>query len=104
MISLVFSWLFRNSFICKNWLSLTQGDGKVERVIPVAGEEDLKNKNRLFYSWTRNKLFDDVSGYLKIVFQLSLLEQTKTQISIQIWILNHFVPIFEMDIHTRIGI
>ena len=52
---------FRNSFICKNWLSLTQGDGKVERVIPVAGEEDLKNKNRLFHAWTRNKLFDDVS-------------------------------------------
>ncbi len=51
---------FRYNFIVKDWLSLTQGDGQVERVVPIAGDENLKEKDRLFAAWTRAKLFDDV--------------------------------------------
>ncbi len=60
-------WLFsyRYNFIVKDWLSLTQGDGKVERLVSLAGNENLKDNDRLFSAWTRAKLFDDVSSNQK---------------------------------------
>ncbi len=62
---------FRYNFIVKDWLSLTQGDGQVERVVPIAGDENLKEKDRLFAAWTRAKLFDDVS-VIGNIFKLGL--------------------------------
>ncbi len=57
--------------MCRAWLSLTRGDGRVERILPVAGEENLRDKGRLFDAWTRHKFFDDVSfPFTNVTFHL----------------------------------
>ena len=35
-------------FLCNNWLAVEEGDGKIERVLPAAGTENVTEfKNRL---------------------------------------------------------
>ena len=45
-------------FICEAWLAVEEGDGTVDRLIPVAGHEEMTSFNHLFYSTTQKNLAD----------------------------------------------
>ena len=45
-------------FICESWLAVEEGDGTVDRLIPVAGHEEMTSFNHLFYSTTQKNLAD----------------------------------------------
>ena len=45
-------------FICEGWLAVEEGDGTVDRLIPVAGHEEMTSFNHLFYSTTQKNLAD----------------------------------------------
>ena len=38
---------------------MEKGEGKLDRVIPVAGPENEAEFSRLVLAWTRNTLFDE---------------------------------------------
>ncbi|GFN96340.1 polycystic kidney disease protein 1-like 2, partial [Plakobranchus ocellatus] len=46
-------------FLCDNWLAVEQGDGMVDRILPVAGIDDLVAFKQLFSSSARKKLAND---------------------------------------------
>ncbi|XP_070581325.1 polycystin-1-like protein 2 [Ptychodera flava] len=43
-------------FLCDKWLAVEYDDGLIDRVLPVAGREDLTNFNQLFYHTARKNL------------------------------------------------
>ena len=45
-------------FICERWLAVEEDDGKVERVLPVASEQELTHFQHLFVSKTVRELGD----------------------------------------------
>lgn len=45
-------------FINESWLAVELGDGTVDRLIPVAGKDEITSFNHLFYSTTQTKLAD----------------------------------------------
>ena len=45
-------------FICENWLALNKGDGVIDRIIPTAGEKQLKDIKYLIERQTKEKLSD----------------------------------------------
>ena len=45
-------------FICENWLAVEEGDGAVDKLIPVAGHEEMTSFNHLFFSNTQKNLAD----------------------------------------------
>ena len=45
-------------FICESWLAVEKGDGTVDRLIPVAGHEEMTSFNHLFHSTTQKNLAD----------------------------------------------
>ncbi|RNA19749.1 polycystic kidney disease 1-like 2 [Brachionus plicatilis] len=45
-------------FICEKWFSLDSDDGKIDRQLSVAGEEELKNLSYLIKRGTKDKLSD----------------------------------------------
>lgn len=45
-------------FICDDWLSDEDGDGKTERLLSAAGEDLVKDFNHLFSCWWHGKIFD----------------------------------------------
>lgn len=45
-------------FICESWLAVEEGDGAVDRLIPVAGLDEMTSFNHLFYSTTQKNLAD----------------------------------------------
>lgn len=45
-------------FICDRWLAVEEDDGQIDRVIPVAGKEEMTSFNHLFWSKTRRNLSD----------------------------------------------
>ncbi|KAK3736330.1 hypothetical protein QZH41_020801, partial [Actinostola sp. cb2023] len=45
-------------FITESWLAVEIGDGSVDRLIPVAGKDEMTSFNHLFYSTTQTKLAD----------------------------------------------
>ena len=45
-------------FINEAWLAVEEGDGSVEKVLPVAGPEEIASFNHLFYSTTQKNLSD----------------------------------------------
>lgn len=46
-------------FLCNRWLAVEEDDGKVDRMLPVAGREDLIDFNHLFFTETRRSLSDN---------------------------------------------
>ena len=52
--------LFRRYFfLCNRWLACEEDDGMVDRILPVAGLEDLVAFKQLFSSSVRKKLTSD---------------------------------------------
>ncbi|XP_063443914.1 polycystin-1-like protein 2 [Mytilus trossulus] len=49
----------RYFFLCDRWLAVEEDDGMVDRIIPVAGREDLAAFKHLFTSSIRKKLTSD---------------------------------------------
>lgn len=45
-------------FICERWLAVEEDDGKVERILPVASEQELTHFQHLFVSKTVRELGD----------------------------------------------
>jgi len=45
-------------FIFESWLAVEEGDGTVDRLVPVAGHEEMTSFNHLFYSTTQKNLAD----------------------------------------------
>ncbi|XP_071797014.1 polycystin-1-like protein 2 isoform X2 [Asterias amurensis] len=45
-------------FMANTWLAVEEGDGMIERVVPVAGRSELTSFGHLFYSKTRRNLSD----------------------------------------------
>lgn len=45
-------------FINESWLAVEKGDGTVDRLIAVAGQDEITSFNHLFYSTTQTKLAD----------------------------------------------
>ncbi|XP_074647721.1 uncharacterized protein LOC141903499 [Tubulanus polymorphus] len=50
--------LDRFLFICDKWLAVEQEDGLIDRIIPLAGDIEMKAFNYLFWSKTRKDLSD----------------------------------------------
>lgn len=50
---------FRSIFLCDRWLAVEEDDGMVDRIIPVAGLDDLVNFKHLFSSSARKKLTNE---------------------------------------------
>ena len=50
--------LFRYYFMCVDWLAVDQSDGSVERVIPVAANDQIAKFGRVFASTTKKDLSD----------------------------------------------
>ena len=46
-------------FINEAWLAVEEGDGSVEKVLPVAGPDEIASFNHLFYSTTQKNLTDN---------------------------------------------
>ncbi|CAH1794576.1 unnamed protein product [Owenia fusiformis] len=46
-------------FLCNRWLAVEEDDGQVERIVPVAGLEDLVDFKHLFGTSVRKKLSND---------------------------------------------
>ena len=60
MISLDLSCLaYRYIFLCDRWLALEEDDGMVDRILPVAGLEDLVAFKQLFSANVRKKLSNE---------------------------------------------
>lgn len=49
----------RYFFLCDRWLAVEEDDGMIDRIIPVAGREDLAAFKHLFTSSIRKKLTSD---------------------------------------------
>ncbi|XP_013386043.1 polycystic kidney disease protein 1-like 2 [Lingula anatina] len=45
-------------FICDRWLAVEEDDGLIDRVVPLAGKEELTQFNHLFWSQTKKNLYD----------------------------------------------
>ena len=48
----------RYIFMCGEWLAVEEGDGQIDRVIPVAGREDVTMFRALFTTAIRRRLTD----------------------------------------------
>ncbi|PAA59473.1 hypothetical protein BOX15_Mlig010540g1 [Macrostomum lignano] len=46
----------KSFFLCNNWLAVEEGDGQVERILPVSGLADLVAFKQLFSSFVQRKL------------------------------------------------
>ena len=49
----------RYYFICNEWLAADEGDGEVNRIVPIAGSEEVASFNHLFFTSARRKMTDD---------------------------------------------
>ena len=49
----------RSIFLCDRWLAVEEDDGMVDRILPVAGIEDLIAFKHLFTSSARKKMAND---------------------------------------------
>ena len=49
----------RYFFLCGQWLAADEDDGEVDRVLPVAGQEEITGFNHLFFSTARKNLTDE---------------------------------------------
>ncbi|XP_041362676.1 uncharacterized protein LOC121378529 [Gigantopelta aegis] len=45
-------------FLCNQWLAVEEGDGMIDRILPVAGSSDITTFNHLFFSQTKKSLTD----------------------------------------------
>ncbi len=45
-------------FINESWLAVEEGDGSIEKVLPVAGADEIASFNHLFYSTTQKNITD----------------------------------------------
>ena len=45
-------------FLCNNWLAVEEGDGKIERVLPAAGTENVTEFKNRFSDLMRINLTD----------------------------------------------
>lgn len=45
-------------FICDHWLALDKEDGEIERLVPVAGSEEIAQFGHMFYMKTRQDVTD----------------------------------------------
>ncbi|XP_013422214.1 uncharacterized protein LOC106182109 [Lingula anatina] len=45
-------------FMCNRWLAVEEDDGQIDRVIPVAGKNEMTNFDYLFWSKTKRNLSD----------------------------------------------
>ncbi|XP_013386005.1 uncharacterized protein LOC106155635 isoform X1 [Lingula anatina] len=45
-------------FICDRWFAVEEDDGLIDRVIPLAGKEELTQFNHLFWTQTKKNLYD----------------------------------------------
>ena len=45
-------------FLCNRWLAVEEDDGSVDRILPVAGREDLVDFQHLFFTETQRSLRD----------------------------------------------
>lgn len=46
-------------FVCSQWMAVEEGDGQIERVIPVAGKDDMTQFGQLFSHSIRKKFSND---------------------------------------------
>ena len=46
------------TFFCNDWLAVDQGDGLIERVLPVASEQEMRAFENLFLAKTASDLTD----------------------------------------------
>ena len=46
-------------FLCDRWLAVEEEDGQIERVLPVAGAEQVLDTKNLFYTSSRKKLTNE---------------------------------------------
>ena len=54
----MFETFCRYFFMCGEWLAVEEGDGQIDRLIPVAGREDVTMFRALFTTATRRRLTD----------------------------------------------
>lgn len=52
-------YLYRYFFLCGRWLAADEEDGQIERILPVAGEEEVTGFHHLFFTKARHNLTDD---------------------------------------------
>ena len=48
----------RSVFLCNSWLAVAEGDGRIERVLPVAGTENVTEFKNRFSDLMRVNLTD----------------------------------------------
>jgi len=70
--------MFRYFFLCGRWLAVDEDDGEIDRVLPVAGREDILRFQNVFFDKARKKLFDD-HLWLSIVGRPSRSNFTRLQ-------------------------
>jgi polycystin 1L2 len=46
-------------FVCSRWMAVEEDDGQIERIIPVAGANDLTQFNQMFAQSVRKKFSND---------------------------------------------
>ena len=50
---------YRYFFLCGRWLAVDEDDGMINRVLAVAGDEEIKGFNHLFFTTTRQNISDE---------------------------------------------
>ena len=50
---------YRYFFLCGRWFAIEEDDGSLDRILPVAGRDEILTFNHLFFDKARRKLFDD---------------------------------------------
>ena len=68
----------RYFFLCGRWLAVEEDDGLIDRILPVAGRDDIIRFEHLFFDKARRKLFDD-HLWLSIVGRPSRSNFTRLQ-------------------------
>ncbi len=70
----------RYYFLCGQWLALDEDDGELLRVLPVAGEEEVKGFNNLFFTNARQKISDD-HLWLSVVYRSVCVQGLRHRVS-----------------------
>lgn len=68
----------RYYFLCNKWLAVDEDDGLIDRIIPVAGKEEITGFNHLFFSRAKKNLSED-HLWLSVVSRPSRSHFTRLQ-------------------------
>ena len=74
----MFPLFFRFFFLCGRWLAVEEDDGAIQRLLPVAGQNEVNGFHHLFHSSAKKKLTDD-HLWLSVVIRPSRSSFTRLQ-------------------------